>query len=64
VFSVREELHTYIEVRLTLVSTDRAMVQEISRRPVTEEAKVHSQASQCEIYGGKCNTGTGLWWTV
>lgn len=36
------------------------MAQASTRRPVTEKAKVHSLASPCEIYGGKCNTGTGF----
>jgi len=60
VFSVREELNTYIKVRQILFSTDRAMAQAASRRPVTEEAKVHSQVSPCEIYSGKCNKETGF----
>ena len=36
------------------------MAQEVSRQPVTEEAKIHSQVSPCEIYGGHCHTGTGF----
>ena len=59
-FSVREKLNTYSEVRRTLVSTDRAMTQEVSRRPVTEETKIPSQVNPCEIYGGRGNTGTGF----
>ena len=59
-FSVREELNTYIEVRRILVSIDRAMAQAASRRPVIEEAKVHSQVSPCEIYNGQCNNWTGF----
>ena len=59
-FSVREELNTYIEVRRILVSIDRAMAQAASRRPVIEEAKVHSQVSPCEIYNGQCNNGKGF----
>jgi len=34
--------------------------QAASRRPVTEEAKVRSQVSPCEIYSGQCSKGKGF----
>jgi hypothetical protein len=34
------------------------MAQAVSRRPLSEEALVHSQAGSCDIYGGQSDTGT------
>jgi len=39
------------------------MVQTASRRPLTEEARVPSPASPCEIGGGQSDTGTGFYST-
>ena len=36
------------------------MAQEVSRRPLTAETRVRSQASQCEIGVGPSGTGTGF----
>jgi hypothetical protein len=38
----------------------RAMVQAVSRRPLTAEARVRSRASPCGICGGQSGTGTGF----
>jgi hypothetical protein len=40
--------------------TCRAMVQAVSRRPLTAEARVRSRVSPCEICGGQSGTGTGF----
>jgi hypothetical protein len=37
----------------------RAIVQAVSRRPLTAQKRVQSQASQCTVYGGQSVTGTG-----
>jgi hypothetical protein len=37
-----------------------AMAQEISRRPLTTEARVGAPVSPCGIYGGQSGTGTGF----
>jgi hypothetical protein len=37
-----------------------AMVQAVSRRPPTAEARVRSRVSPCGICGGQSGTGTGL----
>jgi hypothetical protein len=39
------------------------MVQTGSRRPLTEEARVLSPASPCEIGGGQSDIGTGFYST-
>jgi hypothetical protein len=39
--------------------TGRAMVQAVSRRPLTAEAWVRYRASPCGICGGQSGTGTG-----
>jgi hypothetical protein len=36
------------------------MTEVIGRRSLTAEAWVRPQVNPCEIYGGKCGTGTGL----
>jgi hypothetical protein len=38
----------------------RAVAQPVSRRPVTVEARLRSQASPFEIRGGQSNNRTGL----
>jgi hypothetical protein len=38
----------------------RAMAQEVSRRPLTSEARVRSRVSQCGICGGQSGIGTGF----
>jgi hypothetical protein len=37
-----------------------AMVQAVSRRPPTAEARVRCRVSPCEISGGQSGTGTGF----
>jgi hypothetical protein len=39
---------------------DRAMAEAFSRRPLTGKARIRSQASPCEIYGGQSGAGTGF----
>jgi hypothetical protein len=36
------------------------MAQEVSRRPLTAEARVYARISPCEICGGQSDTGTGF----
>jgi hypothetical protein len=38
----------------------RAMAQAVSRRPLTEEARVRSYVRPCEIFGRRSGTGTGF----
>jgi hypothetical protein len=37
-----------------------AMIQTVSRRPLTAEARVRSRVSPCGICGGQSGTGTGF----
>jgi hypothetical protein len=52
-YAVRAEYLNIIQVKVTLQHR-------VGRRPVTAEARVRSQASPCEIYGGKGGNGTGF----
>jgi hypothetical protein len=36
------------------------MAQEVSRRPLTAEARVHARVSSCGICGGQSGIGTGF----
>jgi hypothetical protein len=38
----------------------RAMVQVVSRRPLTAEARVRSRVNPCGICGGQSGSGTGF----
>jgi hypothetical protein len=43
-----------------MTSLGRAMVQVVSRRPVTAEAGVRARVNPCGICGGQSGTGTGF----
>jgi hypothetical protein len=45
---------------LTLVASGRAMVQVVSRRPLTLEARIRARVNPCGICGGQSGTGTGF----
>jgi hypothetical protein len=45
---------------LHMLLKGRAMVQAVSRRPLTAEARVRSRVCPCGIYGGQSGTGTGF----
>jgi hypothetical protein len=42
------------------MNSDRAMVQAVSRWPVTSEARVRTRINPCEICDGQSGTGTGF----
>jgi hypothetical protein len=44
----------------TYVARCRTMVQAVSRRPLTAEARFRARVSRCEIYGKQSGTGTGF----
>jgi hypothetical protein len=50
----------YLPFWIYHMPADRSMAQEVSRRPLTSEARVRSQFSLCGICGGQSGTGTGL----
>jgi len=45
---------------MKFVLQESAMAQSVSRPPVTTDARVRSQTSTCDIYGGGNGTRTGF----
>jgi len=57
--AVRTESLNTVQVNLNLDGRVRVMVQAVSRRPLTTEARFRSQANNFEFCGGESSTVTG-----
>jgi hypothetical protein len=55
-----ETKYTFMHDYCKVFSLGRAMVQAVSRRPPTADARVRSRVSPCGICGGQSGKGTGF----